>query len=101
MGDVGLNLLWERNFTASSTALPKVITVGASKPIQFGLVMPYDLLMKTYKTLFRDGSYTFKNDEQLKQAKQFMGDIRYAWNPCNLDFRRCHDGPKRDHCKIV
>jgi hypothetical protein len=37
--------------------------------------LPYDPLIKTYKILFRDGTYTFKNDEQLKQAKQFIEDV--------------------------
>jgi hypothetical protein len=66
MGDVGLDLLWERDSTASST------TPTGPKRLQYGLILPYDPLMKTYKILFRDGTYTFKNDEELKQAKQFM-----------------------------
>jgi hypothetical protein len=60
MGDVGLDLLWERDTTASSS------TLMGHKRLQYGLVLPYDPLMKTYKILFRDGTYTFRNDEQLK-----------------------------------
>jgi hypothetical protein len=69
MGDVGLDLLWERDGTANS-----LVPTGG-KRLQYGLILPYDPLMKTYKVLFRDGTYTFKNDEDLKQAKQFMENV--------------------------
>jgi hypothetical protein len=62
MGDVGLDSLWERDATASSS------TLTGHKRLQYGLVLPYDPLMKTYKILFRDETYTFKNDGQHRRS---------------------------------
>jgi hypothetical protein len=69
-GYVGLDLLWQKDATkvtssASSTDQP-------IKPsLQYGMVRNFDPLMDKYKVLFRTGIWTWKTEEDVKEAQKF------------------------------
>ena len=69
-GYVGLDLLWERQ---GSTPLT----------LQYGYVMPFDPETNMYKVVFRDGLWSFKNEQEIKQQKEWTHQI---WEGTNTLF---------------
>ena len=69
-GYVGLDLLWQKDASK--------VTSSASSPdqpikpsLQYGMVRNFDPLMDKYKVLFRTGIWTWKTEEDVKEAQKF------------------------------
>ena len=57
-GYVGLDLLWERKNSTPAT-------------LQYGYVMPFDPATNKYKVVFRDGLWSFKDEQEILRQKEW------------------------------